>query len=264
MFQAGYCGYNIHNPDQDTIYRPKGSGNYLFLLITSEMKFFFPENGENYHTVMAEPGDCILYTPGNMQYYQATEEFTNSYVHFYAGQEEMEQYQIPHDQLFSPAGLDEISQLLRQIQYEYRNKQRHSEEMLDLLIRKLLIETERGVSQHFDISQKSEIYDSMSSIRVRMLSYCYEDWDMERLCEMAHLGRSQFFYYYKKFFHTSPKDDLLQARIDRAKYLLTNQRLRISEVAEQSGFKNIYHFTRYFRKECGCAPSKYLMQQVLK
>ena len=136
--------------------------------------------------------------------------------------------------------------------------------MLDLLIRKLMIETERSVSQHQDISQRSEIYDSMSSIRVRMLSYCYEDWDMERLCEMAHLGRSQFFYYYKKFFHTSPKDDLLQARIDRAKYLLTNQRLRISEVAEQSGFKNIYHFTRYFRKECGCAPSKYLMQQVIK
>lgn len=272
MFQAGYCGYNIHNPDQDTIYRPQGSGNYLFLLITSEMEFFLPLNhGTNetckkgdLYSVMAKPGTCILYTPGFIQYYRATGAFTNSYVHFSCQSEEAEQYQIPYNQLFCPTGQEELGQILRQIQFEYRNRQPHSEEMTDLLIRRLLIETERNITQQFGILQQSELYDSMSSIRVRMLSYCYEEWNMDKLCNMVHLGRSQFYYYYKKFFYTSPKEELLQARIDRAKYLLTNRKLRINEVAEQSGFKNIYHFTRYFKKECGMTPSKYLMQQVIK
>ena len=51
--------------------------------------------------------------------------------------------------------------------------------------------------------------------------------------------------------------DLIEARIEKAKTLLTNEALQIQHVAEMCGFSNISHFTRYFKKQCGCTPREY-------
>ena len=37
MFNVGYCGYNISNVDYDTINRPDGTPDYLFLYFLSPM-----------------------------------------------------------------------------------------------------------------------------------------------------------------------------------------------------------------------------------
>ena len=39
-----FCEYNRSNPDADRIYRPQGSGDYLFLLLKTPMKVY-QENG---------------------------------------------------------------------------------------------------------------------------------------------------------------------------------------------------------------------------
>ena len=35
-----FCEYNRSNPDADRIYRPQGSGDYLFLLLKTPMKVY--------------------------------------------------------------------------------------------------------------------------------------------------------------------------------------------------------------------------------
>ena len=39
-FSVQFCEYNYSNPDYDQIYRPKGSGDYLFLLFKTPMKVY--------------------------------------------------------------------------------------------------------------------------------------------------------------------------------------------------------------------------------
>ncbi|MCR5101529.1 MAG: AraC family transcriptional regulator [Butyrivibrio sp.] len=269
MFSTSYCGYNVHNPERDTIYRPEGRDDYLFLLITSEMEFYFPKKeikeeniiykeGKAFTKKAAHPGDCILFTPGQMQYYTAFGEFSNSFVHFTADEKEVDKYDIPHNKIFTPVRTDKMAQLLKQIQFEYLGNELRKEEIIDLLINQLLIEIERNLKLTNN-QEMSELYANLQRVRIYILQHCSEEWDIDRICQAAHMGRSQLYSYYKKFFYMTPKEDLLAARIDKAKYLLTNRELRMSEVAEQSGFKNIYHFTRYFKKECGCSPGKYLM-----
>ena len=46
-------------------------------------------------------------------------------------------------------------------------------------------------------------------------------------------------------------------RIDRAKELLANPNLRISEIAYEVGFQSLTHFNRIFRKLEGQAPTAY-------
>lgn len=270
MFKTDYCGYNYHNPDNDTIYRPHGSGDYLFLHITSHMDFYFPttidkkvdvkRDGLSLFKRSAIPGDCILFSPGNTQYYSANGLFSNSFVHFSCDADEIQGLQIPLNSLFHPGNDEAIIDALRRISFEYLSKQQRRERMIDLLIRELLIAAERSLMGPAEEVEQSEIYTFLTAYRVNMLQRCSEEWSIEKICKETHLGRSQLYHYYKAFFYSSPREDIGAARIDKARHLLTNKELRISDVAAQCGFQNIYHFNRYFKQECGMTPGEYRLR----
>ena len=56
--------------------------------------------------------------------------------------------------------------------------------------------------------------------------------------------------------------DLLGAlRIGKAKELLGNSQMRIHEIAEATGFSDVAHFSRSFKRIAGCTPGEYRNQQ---
>lgn len=257
MYVIDYCGYNTHNPDQDVISRPNGSSSCLFLLIQSPMRFWF-DNRE----VLVNPGACILYEPGFLQRYQAVQEFSNSYVHFYADPADMEPFSFPFNQILYLDCTDEINQYIKKIHREYLMQQPHSSKQIHALITQLMILLDRSCQQNIAQEHGTDtMYSEFQSIRLQMLSYCDEEWPAERLCQMLGLEKSQVYSYYRQYFHTTPKAELIHARIDKAKYLLTNEAMQISQVAQASGFRDIYHFSRYFKKICGCSPSRFVAQK---
>lgn len=58
-------------------------------------------------------------------------------------------------------------------------------------------------------------------------------------------------------FLTSPMDDLISERIDRARWLLRNEPISVTAVAERCGFASIYHFSRTFKKRVGSSPTQF-------
>lgn len=57
--------------------------------------------------------------------------------------------------------------------------------------------------------------------------------------------------------------DLLSGmRISRAKELLADPAIRIHEIAERTGFSDVAHFSRSFKKIMGCTPGEYRNQQA--
>ena len=59
---------------------------------------------------------CILYTPGQMQHYQAVQKFRNSYLHFVAQENPAEYFQLPQNQIFYPQNPEEIEEIIRKLQ----------------------------------------------------------------------------------------------------------------------------------------------------
>jgi AraC-like DNA-binding protein len=55
-------------------------------------------------------------------------------------------------------------------------------------------------------------------------------------------------------------DYLARLRIERAKNLLLNPNLRISEIAYEVGFQSLTHFNRVFKKIVGQPPTEYRLQ----
>ena len=51
---------------------------------------------------------------------------------------------------------------------------------------------------------------------------------------------------------------LLKSRINQAKVLLYTKKISVSQAAEMTGFCNVYHFSKMFKKETGKTPSEYI------
>ncbi len=56
---------------------------------------------------------------------------------------------------------------------------------------------------------------------------------------------------------TTPKQHILDLRIQKAKSLLTDTPLTVTAISESCGFSSIYHFSREFKKKNGITPSQY-------
>ena len=78
--------------------------------------------------------------------------------------------------------------------------------------------------------------------------------------ELAHISDIICVYFRKLFskvFGESPMRYLQSVRIEKAKALLRGDYMPITDIAENVGFKSIYHFSKTFKKITGYTPSEY-------
>ncbi|MDD7739167.1 MAG: AraC family transcriptional regulator [Fusicatenibacter sp.] len=252
-FELHICEYNRKNRDFDRIYRPDGSGDYLFLLLKTPMRIC---RGDQ--VTITRENACLLYTPDAEQDYRAIGKFMNSYIHFGFPENPGQRFLLPTNEVFYPFNYDKIDEYIREIQLEQVSAQPFSGERIYYLLCQLLICAHRGIVPIGNGSKSDgDLYEQFCQLRLTMLRSYDQPWTMDQLCEIVNLEKSQLYTYYRKFFKTTPHADLLQARLDQARTMLTNEAVPIKEVAERCGFSSIPHFCRYFKKECGCTPGEY-------
>jgi AraC-like DNA-binding protein len=86
---------------------------------------------------------------------------------------------------------------------------------------------------------------------------------VRELANRLHISPCYFCKLFKKQTGLTFTDYRTQLRIEAAKRLLLDRRLRVSEVAFESGFDSIPYFNRAFRRLVGCSPSEYRVRQGL-
>ena len=80
------------------------------------------------------------------------------------------------------------------------------------------------------------------------------------LGDVAHAVNTSTFYFCKMFKKSTGlnfTDYLSRVRVEKARNLLLNPNLRISEVAFAAGFQSLSHFNRVFRRIAGQSPTRY-------
>ncbi len=80
---------------------------------------------------------------------------------------------------------------------------------------------------------------------------------LEDYAELTHRSLSSFKRDFQEAFGESPGKWLQQRRVKYAGHLLTNTGMGISDVAFESGFENLSHFSRAFKHSTGSSPSDY-------
>ncbi|MEN4450384.1 AraC family transcriptional regulator [Mycobacterium sp. SM3041] len=97
--------------------------------------------------------------------------------------------------------------------------------------------------------------------RSRLVDFLSDGMDSEihldALAQLAGMPVHAFIGAFRRAFHTTPYQFLLDLRIDRGKMLLMSSATSIAEIASSVGFSTPNHFATAFRKRVGVSPSAY-------
>ncbi|MGG6263829.1 helix-turn-helix domain-containing protein [Leptolyngbya sp. AN03gr2] len=87
-----------------------------------------------------------------------------------------------------------------------------------------------------------------------MHEHLEETLSLERIAQVVGMSRYHFIRCFKQAIGISPHQYLLRQRVDRAKQLLQNSQMPLSDIADSCGFSNQSHFTTSFKQQTGATP----------
>ena len=81
--------------------------------------------------------------------------------------------------------------------------------------------------------------------------------DFAREAERLHVTPTHFRRIFKEITGLPPQQYLLHSRLNRAAELLKTTRLSVKEIAAQTGWDNVFYFSRLFRQKYSISPVRY-------
>lgn len=104
------------------------------------------------------------------------------------------------------------------------------------------------------MSQDPELLRRLLRAKDRMDAASHEAWPVPRLARVSGVSEAHFARSFKEAFGIPPHRYLLSRRIERAKALLRETDLPITDIAFQTGWSSLGTFGRTFRDVTGESP----------
>jgi len=110
----------------------------------------------------------------------------------------------------------------------------------------------------------TEICKRMVSAKIFIDENYAEGIDLEQVAGQAFLSKFHFHRLFVRIYRKTPHQYLTEKRIEKAKTLLAEEDLTVTEVCNNIGFESIGSFSTLFKKEIGYPPQYYRNQAWLK
>jgi AraC-like DNA-binding protein len=109
----------------------------------------------------------------------------------------------------------------------------------------------------------SEIYIPQRILKIKQLLERFPEkrYTLKELSTNIAISVPRLCAEFKQHVGRSPIDYQISCRMKRAAYLLSDRNLNINDIAERSGYPDIYQFSKAFKKYFGKSPSKYRLEQ---
>jgi AraC-like DNA-binding protein len=174
-------------------------------------------------------------------------------------------FRIPTDRAFRPARPEPLAALLRGLAAEYLRHDAHWQELCSLMLAHLLIAFGRGATGiPYDglTPRQSQLAERLRDLRMRIHQELRARWTIASMAAVAHLSPSRFSHVYRQHFGLSPMDDLIDARVAHARWLLASEPVAVKQAAAECGFCDVHYFSRVFRTRTGCSPQAFARRRA--
>ena len=248
-------GYNYRHPAGFPINRPNGSGDCILLIIKTDA--FACLQGER---ISVPPNSVIIYKKGTPQIYGALDgEYVNDWVHFDMEGDSafLKRIGMPVDTLVEITDISSVESVLEMLSVQSLSDDVNRDECTSLLL-KLLLAKLGGVNEAS--RQRSVHYNALCLLRGEIYRDPKSEYTIEKLAERMSLSPPHFQALYRSEFGVSCYEDVLNARMEKAKYYLKNTSLSVKDISELCGYANDVHFIRQFRQRMGMTAGQFRRQ----
>jgi AraC-like DNA-binding protein/quercetin dioxygenase-like cupin family protein len=155
-----------------------------------------------------------------------------------------------------------ITRMARAIAAEISAGQLGHDEMLDALVRQLVIHLLRTqltvrMSDHIELSRAGPVDRRLR----RAIEFMHDNFGrelaLEEIASAAYLSEYHFARLFKQITRVTPHVYLANLRLERARKLLAETALPISEIAAMVGYQSQSHFSKMFKSVTGITPRAY-------
>jgi AraC family transcriptional regulator of arabinose operon len=234
--------------------RPNGTGEYILLLIKTKAVFKFGEN--EIHT---KPDSLIIYKKGSAQFFRADNGiYANDWICFDMEEDETKLFdkaEIKFDTIYELNDTVSISSLIKDLYHELLSDGIHKSAVISNYLEILFLKISECIKAQ---SKQWSFYEAkLNKLRNMIYDNPQAKHSVEELAQRIGLSESQFQRLYKSRFGVSPIADVITARIEYAKYLLTSTDYTVSRISEELNYKSDIQFIQQFKSIVKTTPSKY-------
>ena len=121
------------------------------------------------------------------------------------------------------------------------------------------------MSVFYSILHRLSTESSVRNVIIPAIKYIEKNYQNPKLsnaelAEQCNISEVYFRRIFTETYKTTPKQFVVDIRINKAKQLLSDGLSKVGSVAEQCGFSNQYHFCRLFKEKTGLTPTEYMKQ----
>ena len=255
---VGSCGtYRLKTHKKLPTWAPRGRVDWQLLFVASGKTHFYIGGKEQIVTA----GHMVLFQPKEEQHYEYFGEDRPEvyWVHFTGGavKEILRSYDIPLDEHIFFAGTPAAyTQLFKNMIEEFQTCKVGYKEMLEMNLRQLFLMIQRTRLEKPPLVTTA-VQQEMDFARQYFHEHYNEPINIEEYAQSRHTSISLFMRNFKKVYGVSPKQYLLNIRMNNAQNLLETTDYTVAEIAAIVGYDNSLYFSRIYHKQKGQAPSDY-------
>jgi AraC-like DNA-binding protein len=106
-------------------------------------------------------------------------------------------------------------------------------------------------------STRTENYKRLATAREWIEDNFNQPLSLNNLARLTSMNEQHFLRQFKRVFHKTPHQYLIDRRIDEARKLLRSNNLSVQEVCSTVGWESVATFTHLFKQRIGVAPGEY-------
>lgn len=254
MLKLISCGFHTIHHEGIRRNRPKGSGHYTFV--------FFNSNAElklNGQTLIVEKNTFVFFQPETPHAYcEIKSPFINDWFHCYGENmnEFLAELNFPLDTPIEASDPLLISRSIMELQNVNRLNGTLRERIIDCDLRSFFMKLS-DLRERTAPHQLHRYYIRFNELRNELYRSPHQNVSVTELAARLSLSKSYFQHIYKQLFGCSVMTDMINGRLEHAKYLLDHSEMSINQIASTCGYENDTHFMRQFKKFVGMTPRQY-------
>lgn len=190
--------------------------------------------------------NSICYIPSNLNYTRNSKKDTLIVIHFKSFN-----YHSKNLEYFYPKNPEKYKALFEKLLICWNNKDISYKNECSSIFSKILAEFYKD---NKPISINKKIYNSVLYIEKNCFN---KDFSLSIAASKSYISETYFRKLFKQEFGMSPKQYIIERRIEYAKALIISGYFSVRSVAEMCGYNDEKYFSVEFKKVTGTSPSEY-------